>query len=130
MENFATVDDVMNLYGSLNADQIAKVEQLLTYTSSYFRSLAKEYGRDLNQEVIDDEDMKNNAKLATCNVVIRELDKGNSSLSQESQSALGYTWSGTYVNTGGGLSILNKDLKLLGLNRQRIGMVDIYGVGV
>ena len=83
-----------------------------------------------NQEVIDDEDMKNNAKLATCNVVIRELDKGNSSLSQESQSALGYTWSGTYVNTGRGLSILNKDLKLLGLNRQRIGMVDIYGVGV
>ena len=130
MENFATVEDVINLYGSLNADQIAKVEQLLTYTSSYFRSLAKEYGRDLNQEVIDDEDMKNNAKLATCNVVIRELDKGNSSLSQESQSALGYTWSGTYVNTGGGLSILNKDLKLLGLNRQRIGMVDIYGVGV
>ena len=130
MENFATVEDVMNLYGPLNADQIAKVEQLLTYTSSYFRSLAKEYDRDLNQEVINDEDMKNNAKLATCNVVIRELDKGNSSLSQESQSALGYTWSGTYVNTGGGLSILNKDLKLLGLNRQRIGMVDIYGVGV
>lgn len=130
MENFATVEDVMNLYGPLNADQLAKVEQLLTYTSSYFRTLANEYGRDLNQEVIDDEDMKNNAKLATCNVVIRELDKGNSSLSQESQSALGYTWSGTYVNTGGGLSILNKDLKLLGLNRQRIGMVDIYGVGV
>ena len=130
MENFATVEDVMKLYGPLNADQLAKVEQLLTYTSSYFRTLAKEYGRDLNQEVIDDEDMKNNAKLATCNVVIRELDKGNSSLSQESQSALGYTWSGTYVNTGGGLSILNKDLKLLGLNRQRIGMVDIYGVGV
>ena len=130
MENFATVEDVMNLYGPLNADQLSKVEQLLTYTSSYFRTLAKEYGRDLNQEVIDDEDMKNNAKLATCNVVIRELDKGNSSLSQESQSALGYTWSGTYVNTGGGLSILNKDLKLLGLNKQRIGMVDIYGVGV
>lgn len=130
MENFATVEDVMNLYGPLNADQLSKVEQLLAYTSSYFRTLAKEYGRDLNQEVIDDEDMKNNAKLATCNVVIRELDKGNSSLSQESQSALGYTWSGTYVNTGGGLSILNKDLKLLGLNRQRIGMVDIYGVGV
>lgn len=130
MENFATVEDVMNLYGPLNADQLAKVEQLLSYTSSYFRTLAKEYGRDLNQEVIDDEDMKNNVKLATCNVVIRELDKGNSSLSQESQSALGYTWSGTYVNTGGGLSILNKDLKLLGLNKQRIGMVDIYGVGV
>ena len=130
MENFATVEDVMNLYGPLNADQLSKVEQLLTYTSSYFRALAKDYGRDLNQEVIDDEDMKNNAKLATCNVVIRELDKGNSSLSQESQSALGYTWSGTYVNTGGGLSILNKDLKLLGLNKQRIGMVDIYGVGV
>ena len=55
MENFATVEDVMNLYGPLNADQLSKVEQLLTYTSSYFRTLAKEYGRNLNQEVIDDE---------------------------------------------------------------------------
>ena len=95
--------------------------------SNYFRYLAKEYNRDLDLEVAKDEIIKSNAKLATINVVIRELEKKNSSLSQESQSALGYTWSGSYVNTGGGLSVLNKDLKLLGLNKQKAGLIDVYG---
>ena len=127
MSNFATVDDVIKLYGKLTAEQTEKVNELIGYVSNYFRSLAKEYGRDLDLEISEDEVIKSNAKLATINVVCRELDKKNSSLSQESQSALGYTWSGSYVNTGGGLSVLNKDLKLLGLNKQKVGLIDVYG---
>ena len=127
MSNFATVDDVIKLYGKLTAEQTDKVNELLGYVSNYFRSLAKEYNRDLDLEIAEDEIIKSNAKLATINVVCRELDKKNSSLSQESQSALGYTWSGSYVNTGGGLSVLNKDLKLLGLNKQKVGLIDVYG---
>ena len=127
MSNFATVDDVIKMYGKLTAEQTEKANELIGYVSNYFRYLAKEYERDLDQEIADDTIMASNAKLATVNVVIRELDKKNSSLSQESQSALGYTWSGSYVNTGGGLSVLNKDLKLLGLNKQKVGLIDVYG---
>ena len=127
MSNFATVDDLIKVYGKLSAEQTEKANELLAYVSNYFRYLAKEYKRDLDLEIAKDEIIKSNAKLATINVVIRELEKKNSSLSQESQSALGYTWSGSYVNTGGGLSVLNKDLKLLGLNKQKAGLIDVYG---
>lgn len=127
--DFATIEDIIAFKGALSAEEQSKALQIIKYVSAYFRTLAKEQGRDLNKEVSEDEDIAMNAKLATVNVVIRELDKGNSALSQESQSALGYSWSGSYVNTGGGLSILNKDLKLLGLNRQKVGMVDVYGLG-
>lgn len=71
-------------------------------------------------------------KSVTVDIAARYIEQNSSgqssTLSQESQSALGYSWSGTYVNTGGGVSILNKDLKRLGLTRQRYGMVDIYGL--
>ena len=46
---------------------------------------------------------------------------------QESQSALGYTWSGTYLSPGGGLFIKDSELKRLGLKRQKIGGINIYG---
>ena len=49
-------------------------------------------------------------------------------LSQESQSANGYTWSGTYAIPGGGIAgaIMNNDLKRLGLCRQKYGVIDFY----
>ena len=49
-------------------------------------------------------------------------------LSQESQSADGYTWSGTYAIPGGGIAsaIMNNDLKRLGLRRQKYGVIDFY----
>ena len=46
-------------------------------------------------------------------------------MTQESQSGLGYSWSGSYAVPGGGIanSILNNDLKKLGLKRQKIGVM-------
>ena len=41
-------------------------------------------------------------------------------LKQESQTALGYNWQGTYAIPGGGIAgaIMNNDLKRLGLVRK------------
>ena len=49
-------------------------------------------------------------------------------MAQESQSGLGYSWSGTYAVPGGGIgnAILPSDLKRLGLKRQRIGIYDPF----
>jgi len=47
-------------------------------------------------------------------------------LSQFSQSALGYTVSGTYLTPGGGIFIKNSELQRLGLKRQRYGVIDFY----
>jgi hypothetical protein len=50
-------------------------------------------------------------------------------MTQESQSALGYTWSGTYAIAGGGIAqaIMRNDLKRLGLKRQNYGVIEYYG---
>jgi hypothetical protein len=51
-------------------------------------------------------------------------------MSQESQAALGYSWSGTYAIPGGGIAqaIMKNDLKRLGLRRQRMGVIDLCPV--
>jgi len=48
-------------------------------------------------------------------------------MTQVSEGALGYTWSGSYLVPGGGLFIKDSELKRLGLKKQRYGVIDIYG---
>lgn len=131
-EPFATVQDIVNRYKPLTNDEMAKAEVLVADVSSALRIKAKECNMDLDVMIEKDEDYENVVRMVTCDIVIRRLDQDSSSnsynLQQESQSALGYTWSGTYVNTGGGTSILDKDLKKLGLRKQKVSFIDFYGV--
>ena len=132
-EPFATVQDIVNRYKPLTNDEMTKAEVLIADVSSALRTKAKECKKNLDAMMAEDEDYANVVKMVTCDIVIRRLDQDSSSnsynLQQESQSALGYTWSGTYVNTGGGTSILDKDLKKLGLRKQKASFIDFYGVG-
>ena len=59
--------------------------------------------------------------------VLRQSQNGEP-LAQESQSALGYTWSGTYAIPGGGIAgaIMKNDLKRLGLRRQQYGVMYLW----
>lgn len=131
-KSFATVNDVNTLWKSLTYDQQTKAEKLLPIASDCLRQEAKKVGKDLDQMIEDGEVLPNVVKSVTVDIVTRYLeqieDDRSSTLTQESQSALGYSWSGSYANTGGGLSILKKDLKRLGLLRQTYGMVDLYGI--
>lgn len=127
---YATVDDIIKRYRSLTTEEIEKVEVLIPDVSSALRLEAKKANKDLDQ-MAEDSDYFNVVRMVVCDVVVRRLEQDSdrsSTLSQESQSALGYTWSGTYVNTGGGTSILNKDLKRLGLKRQKMYFTDFLGV--
>ena len=69
------------------------------------------------------------AKSVTVDVVGRALMTSTDSepLSQFSESGMGYTVSGTFLNPGGGLFITDKELKRLGLKRQKIGVIDLWG---
>lgn len=132
MENLASVNDVNSLWKPLSNAEQEQVEALLPVVSDSLRQEAKRVGKDLDKMVANGEILPNVVKSVVVDVISRYLDQlssdNASTLSQESQSALGYSWSGTYVNTGGGMSILKKDLKRLGLTRQRFGMVDLYGI--
>lgn len=126
--DFATTQDIIKRYRSLTSDELTKCAELCKDVSSALRLEAKKCGINLD-EAIKDEDYSNLVTMVTCDIIIRKLeqDTTSSNLSQESQSALGYNWSGTYVNTGGGTNILDKDLKRLGFKKQRVNFVDIIG---
>lgn len=132
MENLASVNDVNSLWKHLSNAEQEQVEALLPIVSDSLRQEAKRVGKDLDKMIAKGEILPNVVKSVVVDIISRYLDQlssdNASTLSQESQSALGYSWSGTYVNTGGGMSILKKDLKRLGLIRQRFGMVDLYGI--
>lgn len=132
MINLASVNDVNTLWKPLSNAEQEQVEALLPVVSDSLRQEAKRVGKDLDEMIAKGEILPNVVKSVVIDVISRYLDQlssdNASTLSQESQSALGYSWSGTYVNTGGGMSILKKDLKRLGLTRQRFGMVDLYGI--
>lgn len=132
MANLANVNDVNSLWKPLSHAEQKQVEALLPVVSDSLRQEAKRVGKDLDEMIAKGEILPNVVKSVVVDVISRYLDQlssdNASTLSQESQSALGYSWSGTYVNTGGGMSILKKDLKRLGLTRQRFGMVDLYGI--
>ena len=132
MTNLASVNDVNTIWKHLSNAEQEQVEALLPIVSDSLRQEAKRVGKDLDEMIAKGEILPNVVKSVVVDVIFRYLDQlssdNASTLSQESQSALGYSWSGTYVNTGGGMSILKKDLKRLGLTRQRFGMVDLYGI--
>lgn len=132
MTNLASVNDINSLWKPLSHAEQEQVEALLPVVSDSLRQEAKRVGKDLDEMIAKGEILPNVVKSVVVDIISRYLDQlssdNASTLSQESQSALGYSWSGTYVNTGGGMSILKKDLKRLGLTHQRFGMVDLYGI--
>lgn len=126
MSDFATVDNVATYTGKVYTEaEQARITALLSDASDYIRAKAKTMGKDIDAMIAEDSTLSAVAKMVCINMVIRVLDATNagtsSLLSQESQSANGYSWSGTYVNPGAKLYMSNAELKDLGLLKQKAG---------
>ena len=124
---FATVTDIEKLWRPLSAAEQTKAENLLPLISDELRVIARGVDKDLDAMAAVDEAYASVLKIVTVDVTVRVLRQSTEgeAMTQESQSALGYSWSGTYAVAGGGIanSILNNDLKRLGLKRQQIGVM-------
>lgn len=85
-------------------------------------------GRDLDLLIVDNPTYANVVKSVTVDVVARTLltSTENEPMTQTSESALGYSWSGSYLVPGGGLFIKNSELSRLGFRKQRYGVIDFY----
>ncbi|HEL0236205.1 TPA: phage Gp19/Gp15/Gp42 family protein [Streptococcus equi subsp. zooepidemicus] len=129
MANFATTDDVILLWRPLSADEIKRAEALLEVVSDTLRVEADKVGKDLDKMFVDKPSFATVVKSVTVDIVARTLMTSTTGepMAQESQSALGYTWSGTYLVPGGGLFIKDSELKRLGLKKQRYGGIELYG---
>lgn len=131
---YATIQDVITLSGKMyTAEEQERIGALLPLVSDALRYEAVKVGKDLDQMIENDTTgaFANVVKLVTVDIVVRVLRQNmeGEPMSQESQSGLGYTWSGTYAVAGGGIAaaIMRNDLKRLGLKRQRYGMEAMYG---
>ncbi|KAA9238580.1 MULTISPECIES: phage Gp19/Gp15/Gp42 family protein [Aerococcus] len=125
---FATVDDVTKLFRELTMEESERAEALLPVVSDSLRVEAKKVDRNLD-EMAKDEAYANVLKSVTVDVVARTLmtSTDQEPMTQTTESAIGYSWSGSFLVPGGGLFIKNAELARLGLRRQRWGAFDIYG---
>lgn len=127
---FATVEDVETLFRPLTSQEQNKATALLPLISDELRYIARGVNKDLDSMREHDNVYASVLKIVTVDVcarVLRQNTEGDA-MTQESQSALGYSWSGTYAVAGGGIAnaILNNDLKKLGLLRQKVGGVFLW----
>ena len=132
MSAFATLEDVILLTGKTYTDEEQeRITALLPLVSDELRYEAVKVGKDLDEMVEASSTYANVVKIVTVDVVSRVMRQSMSGepMSQESQSAIGYSWSGTYAIPGGGIagSIMKNDLKRLGLRRQQYGVIEFYG---
>lgn len=129
---FATVDDIQTLWRPLTASEQTRANALLPLVSDEIRVIAKSVGKDIDTMMADDTSYASVVKIVTVDVVARVLRQSTDgdAMTQESQAALGYSWSGTYAVAGGGIanSILKNDLKKLGLLNQQIGAAFVWGL--
>ena len=131
---YATLQDVIDLSGATyTAEQQARIEKLLPLVSNALRNEAHKVGKDLDMMIASGEVLEDVVTLVTVDVVVRAMRQSTDGepMSQESQSALGYSWSGTFAIPGGGIAnaIMRNDLKRLGLWGQKYGVIDFYGCG-
>ena len=131
MSDFATLEDVTTLTGKAYGEaERERITALLPLVSDALRFEAQKVGKDLDAMADESTSYTSVVKLVTVDIVARVLRQSQNGepLSQESQSALGYTWSGTYAIPGGGIAgaIMKNDLKRLGLRRQRYGVMYLW----
>lgn len=129
--NFATISDVAALSGkAFTQAELDRITELLPLVCDALRLEAQKVGKNLDDMIGDNDEYGSVAKLVTVDIIIRVLRQSQDGdpMSQESQTALGYTWSGTYAIPGGGIAgaIMRNDLKRLGLKRQRYGVMDLW----
>lgn len=130
MKPFVTLKDISLLFRDLSSLEERKASALLEVVSDSLRQEAKKVGKVLDEMIKNGEVYENVVKSVAVDIIARNLMTSTDSepMEQFSQSALGYTASGTYLVPGGGLFIKKSELSRLGLKRQRIGVLDIWGL--
>lgn len=128
MANFATIEDIEKLWRNLKLAERERAEGLLEIVSDSLRVEADKVGKNLDELAADSDAYASVLKSVTVDVVARTLmtSTDQEPMTQMTESALGYSYSGSFLVPGGGLFIKDTELKRLGLKRQRYGVIDPY----
>ena len=129
MNEFATLEDIENLWRNMSENEKERAKPLLAVVSDSLRGEADKVEKDLDKMIEEKPYLKNVAMSVTVDIVARTLMTSTNSepMTQMSQSALGYSTSGTFLVPGGGIFIKKTELSRLGIRRQRCGVIELYG---
>ena len=129
MDNFATIEDIRTLWRALTPEEEERASALLQKVSSILRSEADKVGKDLDLMIQQKPYLADVATSVTVDVVARSLSTPTNQepVSQFTESAMGYSYSGTYLVPGGGVFIKKAELARLGLKRQKMGGMKLWG---
>lgn len=127
--DYATLDDLTLLWRPMTEAEQVRAAALLPIICASLRNEAAKVGKDLDAMVAASADLAAVAKSVAVDVVARTLMTATDGepMTQMTQSAGGYSASGTFLVPGGGLFIKKSELARLGLRRQRLGGIELYG---
>ena len=128
MRTYATIEDLTTIWREMTLAEQARAQKLLELVSASLRVEARKVGKDLDMMIDEDPDLYLVAKSVTVDVVARTLMTSTDSepMTQTSESALGYSVSGTFLVPGGGLFIKKSELERLRIRGQRYGVMHPY----
>lgn len=126
--SYITKEDIITLFRKLSKDEEERAEALIPIVEDSLRMEAMKVGKDLDLMMEKKELLPGVLKSVIVDVIGRALMTSTDSepMIQTTQTALGYSFSGTFLNPGGGLFIKKSELARLGLRRQRYGVIDFY----
>lgn len=129
MKSFATIDDLQTLWRNLQPTEMERAKALLIVVSDMLREEAYRYKKDLDKMVQERASFGNVVKSVVVDVVARALMTSTEQepMTQYSESAMGYSVSGSFLVPGGGIFIKESEKKRLKLTTQRIGVIEPYG---
>lgn len=129
MGSYASAADLAALWRPLTDQETQRAEALLPVVCASLRTEARKVGKDLDEMVQTDPDLAEVARSVTVDVVARALmtSTDQEPMTQVTESAGGYSASGTFLIPGGGLFVKTSELARLGLRRQKYGVMELYG---
>lgn len=132
MSSYATTDDVIALKGALPASTIERLPVILESCSAELRLVAKRMGKNLDDMIEADEDIAIAVKKGVVDASVNYFYSSENKepiMTQISQAAGGYSFSGTLANAGGAFYFPKKFLRDIGLGTQKIGVIEVFDYG-
>lgn len=128
METFASIEDLETLWRHLKPEEEKRAGALLEVVSDSLRFEGEKVGKNLDSQAENSPAFSSVLKSVVVDVVARTLmtSTDQEPMTQMTESAMGYSYSGSFLVPGGGLFIKESELKRLGLKRQRYGVIDFY----
>lgn len=125
---FADIGALILLWRQLTPEEAQRAAALLPVVSDILREEGYRAGVDLDAEATKRPSFRSTLRSVTVDVTARALmtPANETPMTQASQSALGYSVSGTYLVPGGGVFVKKSELARLGLRRQQIGVLEPY----